>query len=90
MAERNFNFRPTPDDPAAMAEAFVAARLTTLGPVANACGGESPLLLTLPRQEKAPLLLLVLLWLLCQAANSIFEKKIKFNWRLKLKGVIHE
>jgi hypothetical protein len=76
VAERHFNLRPTPDDPAAIAEALVAARLATDPEPTTACGGESPLLLTLPRHEKAPLLLLVLLWLLCQAANSEINTKM--------------
>ena len=42
--------------------------------VMTPCGGESLLLLTLPRHEKAPLLLL-LLWLQCQAANSSVTKQ---------------
>ena len=41
---------------------------------AAAWGGESLLLLTLPRHEKAPLLLL-LLWLLCQAASSVNKRQ---------------
>jgi len=83
VAERNFNLRPTPDDPAAIAEALVAARLAT--DPATACGGESPLLLTLPRHEKAPLLLLVLLWLLCQAANSSTNYKTNVYSTFSLK-----
>lgn len=51
-------------------ERHLALRLAPDEVEAAACGGESPLLLTLPRQEKAPLLLL-LLWLLCQAASSV-------------------
>lgn len=61
VAERNLSLRPAPDGITRPAV-----------PVPDeACGGESLLLETLPRQEKAPLLLLVLLWLLCQAARSV-------------------
>ena len=56
VPERNFNLRPE-----------VGMRM--VDPEQEACGGESPL--ALPAHEKAPLLLL-LLTLLCQAANSAY------------------
>lgn len=57
VPERNFNLRP---DVGMRVDPEVEE---------EACGGESPL--ALPPHEKAPLLLL-LLTLLCQAANSVF------------------
>ena len=54
VAERNLSLRPRTPEGATLTPVFGAA-------TAAPCGGESPLLLTLPRHEKAPLLLLVLL-----------------------------